>query len=202
MDKNHRRLQQLHVKYHDLGFVRHFQEDILFTFERKQNYNYDFATVTTQLPKLLPIVNLVQVYTMERPFILSEKNLGKLPNSSRNCIASESVFIQENAIMITGDKTANVQVGKPLKRFDNELIETQLEKPSKGTLDKPLEHKSNDLLKSNSIINGVSNCENYQQINSKDKSKVSEVMPFEKPKLEKLEDKLNETEFKNPSNST
>ena len=211
MDKNHRRLQQLHIKYHDLGFVRHFQEDILFTFEKKQNYNYDFATATNQFPKLLPIVNLVQLYTMERPFILSEKNLEKLPNSSRNCIASESVFIQENTIMITGDKTANVQVVKPLKRFDNELIETQLEKPSKWscleclpekTLDKPLENISNNVLKSNSIINGLSNCDSYQQINSKDKSKVSEVMPFEKPKLEKFEDKLNETQFEKPSNST
>ena len=211
MDKNHRRLQQLHVKYHDLGFVKHFQEDILFTFEKKQNYNYDFATASIHLPKLLPIVNLVQLYTMERPIILSKKNLEKLPNNSRNCIARSSVFIEENTIMITGDKTTNVQVGKPLKKFDNGLIETQLEKRSKWTclgnlpekpFDKPLEHISNDALKSNSIINGLSNCDNYQQINSKDKSKVSEVMPFEKPKLEKLEDKLNETQFENPSNST
>ena len=211
MDKNHRRLQQLHVKYHDLGFVNHFQEDILFTFEKKQNYNYDFATASIHLPKLLPIVNLVQLYTMERPIILSKKNLEKLPNSSRNCIASESVFIQENTNMITGDKTTNVQVGKPLKKFDNGLIETQLEKPSKWTclgnlpgkpFDKPLEHISNDVLKSNSIINGLTNCDNYQQINSKDKSNVSEVMLFEKPKLEKLEDKLNETQFEKPSNST
>ena len=211
MDKNHRRLQQLHVKYHDLGFVKHFQEDILFTFEKKQNYNYDFATASIHLPKLLPIVNLVQLYTMERPIILSKKNLEKLPNSSRNCIASESVFIQENTIMITGDKTTNVQVGKPLKRFDNGLIETQLEKPSKWTclgnlpekpFDKPLEHISNDVLKSNSIINGLTNCDNYQQINSKNKSNVSEITPFEKPKLEKLEDKLNETQFQKPSNST
>ena len=211
MDKHHRRLQQLHVKYHDLGFVRHFQEDILFTFEKKQNYNYDFATATNQIPKLLPIVNLVQVYTMERPFILSEKNLGKLPNSSRNCIASESVFIQEDTIMITGDKTATVQMETPLKKFDNQLIETQVENPSKATClnnllekpqEKPWENISNEVLKSRNIINGLSNCDNYQQINSKEKSKVSEVMPFEKPKLEKLEDKLNETQSEKPSNST
>ena len=50
----------------------------------------------------MPIVTLVKNLILEVPNILSFENIDNVPNSSRYCLAKESVFPQENLVMITG----------------------------------------------------------------------------------------------------
>ena len=117
------------------------------------------------------------------------------------------VFLQENTIMITGDKTSNNQVRKPLKKFDNELIETQLEKPSKATclknlpektLDKPLEHVSNDVLKSNSIIRSlrylVWNCDEGEAMFKKNSTRDAIFSPLGPMPMDQKQNSFNKSE--------
>ena len=131
--KKSRRLQN--VKYHDIGFIRHFEEDFAFNFETKQDSKFnkaDIATLsTTTLFKQLASVQLVQIFTNEKSFTMIEEeekgaNSTKSVEKTRFCNATQAVFLEENAYMITttGEKKPTVQIFECIKEESNQAHQT------------------------------------------------------------------------------
>ena len=93
-----------------------------------------------QFPKQLPIVNLVQIFTEELPFMVCTDSIKineeKFHKPSYFCNASQAVFLQENdAIMITGEKMPSVQIFECIEKRSEKNCETNSFTDTKGWLD-------------------------------------------------------------------
>ena len=134
--KKSRRLQN--VKYHDIGFIRHFEEDFAYNFETKWQEKFEklaeIATLstTTSLFKQLALVQLVQIFTKEKSFMM-EKEVGANSTNTKEsvektsfCNATQAVFLEENAYMITTtrEKKPTVQIFECIKEESNQAHQT------------------------------------------------------------------------------